>query len=62
LVCGRLNCTAWSQSLVKLLWDERSRQGAALLPISCDQEEYDANLVALPVERTEEFLSLLGQK
>jgi FkbM family methyltransferase len=34
----------------------------ALLPISCDQEEYDANLVALPVERTEEFLSLLGQK
>ena len=34
----------------------------ALLPISCDQESYDANLVALPVERTEEFLSLLGQK
>jgi FkbM family methyltransferase len=34
----------------------------ALLPISCDQETYDANLVALPVERTEEFLSLLGQK
>lgn len=34
----------------------------ALLPISCDQEEYDANLVALPVERTEEFLGLLGQK
>jgi FkbM family methyltransferase len=34
----------------------------ALLPISCDQETYDANLVALPVERTEEFLSLLGQR
>jgi FkbM family methyltransferase len=34
----------------------------ALLPISCDQESYDANLVALPVERTEEFLALLGQK
>jgi len=34
----------------------------ALLPISCDQETYDANLVALPVERTEEFLDLLGQK
>ena len=34
----------------------------ALLPISCDQESYDANLVALPVERTEEFLGLLGQK
>jgi FkbM family methyltransferase len=34
----------------------------ALLPISCDQEKYDANLVALPVERTEEFLSFVGQK
>jgi FkbM family methyltransferase len=34
----------------------------ALLPISCNQEMYDANLVALPVERTKEFLSLLGQK
>lgn len=34
----------------------------ALLPISCDQESYEANLVALPVERTEEFLGLLGQK
>jgi hypothetical protein len=34
----------------------------ALLPISCDQEEYHANLVALPVERTEEFFGLLGQK
>jgi FkbM family methyltransferase len=34
----------------------------ALLPISCDQRKYDANLVALPVERTEEFLGLLGQK
>ena len=34
----------------------------ALLPISCDQETYNANLVALPVERTEEFLGLLGQK
>jgi len=34
----------------------------ALLPISCDQESYETNLVALPVERTEEFLNLLGQK
>ena len=34
----------------------------ALLPISCDQERYNANLVALPVERTEEFLSFVGQK
>jgi len=34
----------------------------ALLPIRCDQQDYDANLVALPAERTEEFLSLLGQK
>ncbi len=34
----------------------------ALLPISCDQETYDANLVALPIERAEEFLGLLGQK
>jgi FkbM family methyltransferase len=34
----------------------------ALLPISCDYESYDANLVALPAERTEEFLGLLGQK
>jgi FkbM family methyltransferase len=34
----------------------------ALLPISCDQATYDANLVALPVERTEELLALLGQK
>ena len=34
----------------------------ALLPIPCNDENYDANLVALPVERTEEFLELLGQK
>jgi len=34
----------------------------ALLPISCDQESYDANLVALPVERAKEFLRLLGQE
>jgi hypothetical protein len=34
----------------------------ALLPISCKEDTYDANLVALPLERTEEFLSLLGQK
>ena len=33
-----------------------------LLPIPCNMETYDANLVALPIERTEEFLSLLGQK
>ena len=34
----------------------------ALLPISCEEETYDANLVALPRERAEEFLNLLGQK
>ena len=34
----------------------------ALLPISCHEQTYDANLVALPVERTEEFLNLLGQR
>jgi hypothetical protein len=34
----------------------------ALPPISCDQKSYDANLVALPVERTTEFLSSLGQR
>jgi FkbM family methyltransferase len=34
----------------------------ALLPINCNQDTYNANLVALPVEREEEFLSLLGQK
>jgi len=34
----------------------------ALVPISCDQASYDANLVALPVERVEEFFSLLGQQ
>jgi FkbM family methyltransferase len=34
----------------------------ALLPVSCDQQTYDANLVALPAERAEEFLSLLGQR
>ena len=34
----------------------------ALLPISCDQESYDANLVALPVEREEEILASLGHK
>ncbi len=33
-----------------------------LLPISCEQESYEANLVALPVERTQEFLRLLGQE
>jgi len=34
----------------------------ALLPISCAQQAYDANLVALPIERSEEFLGLLGQE
>lgn len=33
----------------------------ALLPVNCEQELYDANLVALPAERTKEFLGLLGQ-
>ena len=34
----------------------------ALLPISCNQDSYDANLVAFPEERTKEFLGLLGQR
>lgn len=34
----------------------------ALLPISFKEDMYDANLVALPTERTQEFLSLLGQR
>ena len=34
----------------------------ALLPISCNLKTCDANLVALPIERTEGFLSLLAQK
>jgi hypothetical protein len=38
------------------------RPGHGSGAIFFDQESYDANLVALPVERTEEFLSLLGQK
>lgn len=42
-------------------WFAIAEKGA-LLPIPCNQETYDANLVALPIERTEEFLSLLGQK
>lgn len=33
-----------------------------LLPISCEQETYDTNLVALPAERSEEFLHLLGER
>jgi len=42
-------------------WFAISAKGV-LLPISCDEESYDANLVALPRERREEFLNLLGQK
>jgi hypothetical protein len=34
----------------------------ALLPINCAQANYDANLVALPTEREDEFLEMLGQK
>ena len=34
----------------------------ALLPIPWKEDTHDANLVALPIERTKEFLSLLGQK
>jgi FkbM family methyltransferase len=33
----------------------------ALLPISCDQQTYDTNLVAFPVERAAEFVNLLEQ-
>jgi len=40
----------------------RDRGKGSAVPISCDQETYNANLVALPAERTEEFLSLLGQR
>ena len=51
------------QHLVRLdyRWFAIAAKGA-LLPISCNQESYDANLVALPAERTVEFLGLLGQK
>jgi FkbM family methyltransferase len=42
-------------------WFAISTKGA-LLPIPCNLETYDANLVALPIERTNEFLDLLGQK
>jgi hypothetical protein len=42
-------------------WFVIAAKGAPL-PISCREQTYDANLVALPLERTEEFLSLLGQK
>jgi len=33
-----------------LLLGSQSRAKGALLPISCDQKTYDANLVALPVD------------
>jgi len=36
--------------------------GGLLQPISCDQSEYDANLVALPSERLEEFQTLFEHK
>lgn len=51
------------QFLVRLdyQWFVIAAKGA-LLPVSCEQETYDANLVALPAERAEEFLSLLGQR
>ncbi len=61
---------AWgyaAREILQLLvrWDYRwfaiAAKGA-LLPISCRQETYDANLVALPAERTKEFLHLLGQE
>lgn len=42
-------------------WFAIAEKGA-LLPINCGQASYDANLVALPLEREEEFLELLGQK
>ncbi|HET8923500.1 MAG TPA: FkbM family methyltransferase [Candidatus Acidoferrum sp.] len=50
------------QFLIRLdyRWFAIATKGA-LLPISCDQQTYDANLVALPVERTREFVSLLEQ-
>jgi len=49
--------------LMRLLyqWFSIGPKGA-LLPINCDQEHYDANLVALPAERLSEFLSLLAGK
>ena len=34
----------------------------SLPPISYHEQTHHANLVALPVEQTEEFLNLLGQK
>jgi FkbM family methyltransferase len=42
-------------------WFAIAAKGAPL-PINCNEETYNANLVALPVERVEEFLSLLGQR
>jgi len=33
-----------------------------LYPVSADNQEYDANLVALPRERAEEFLSLIDER
>jgi hypothetical protein len=33
-----------------------------LLPVSCQEENYDANLVALPAERVAEFMGLLSQE
>ena len=51
------------QFLIRLdyQWFAIAAKGA-LLPINCEQPTYDANLVALPAERAEEFLNLLGQK
>jgi len=37
-------------------------QDEALAPIPAISKRYDANPVALPVERKQEFLGLLGQK
>src|SRR6266481_9822786 len=44
------------------LLSERGQPGENAVPcrISCDQKTYHANLVALPVERTEEFLGFVG--
>jgi len=51
------------QFLIRLdyQWFAIAAKGA-LLPINCEQQSYDANLVALPAERAEEFLNVLGQK
>lgn len=59
LVCAAV-CIGAGSFLLRALFP--SFHGLSLLDSFWIQESYDANLVALPVERTEEFLGLLGQR